>query len=49
MKVHCPSKTAAVDKTAKVEGNGGGALSKAVRFQVSKAVKDDRENVGDFK
>ena len=39
MKVNCPGKTAG-DKTAKVEGNGGGAPSKAVRFQVSKAVKE---------
>ena len=39
MKINCPSITKAVDKTAKAEGNGGGASSKSVRFQVSKAVR----------
>ena len=45
MKVNCPGKTA-VDKTAKVEGNGGGAASEAVRFQVSKAVRDGQAPAG---
>ena len=35
-----------MDKTAKVEGNGGGAASKTVRFQVSKAVRDGQAPAG---
>ena len=35
MKVNCPGKAAAVDKTAKVESNGRGVSNKTVKFQVS--------------
>ena len=40
------SRPKTVDKTVKVEGNGGGPTSKSVRFQVSKAVKDGKATVG---
>ena len=39
---NCPDKgVTAVDKTAKLEGNGRAAAKKLVKFQVSKAVKHE--------